>query len=218
MIDGVLTKSGAELIKIQIGLILLNEITEQRRLATGSIVPETVEYKSFLDTFFDSGNALNLFVDRFNPLDQTEYNGIVLNLTKETIGDYSAKSERCTANYTIDVICASGDSSSVNGDVIATQIAQRISGAIKKIFNHTLYCRLGLTAGIISSKKIEDRNFYIPNTNDVENITGCSLNLKVEFDEFAISNSVILLSRNSTTFESNGRFSLQTEISEETPS
>jgi len=209
MISQIIPISYMETIKDRIKLIITDELTNQKTLSTGSAIPAVAKYNQQLTTFW-TGSALNIFKDRFQPLNEDTLNAIVINVVKETDSEGSTSKTQATATFSIDVM-GDANSGSQAGDENINETLQRISSTIRHIFLTPLYVRLGFDTGemFIRSVRVKERTFYIPETNDANHLTGVSLSLEVEYDEKIIQGVPVVLKSNDTTFAQ--RFKLKTE-------
>jgi hypothetical protein len=204
MISQIIPVSYLETIKARIKEIITNELTNQKTLSTGSAVPAVIKYNQQLLTFFKS-TVLNIYCDRFQQLNEDELNGIVINVSKEDDSKGSTAKSQVTTTFTIDVVA------DALTDVLANETVQRISSSIRHIFLTPLYVRLGFDTGemFIRSVRVTGRTFYVPESNDANNLTGVSIGLEVQYDEKIIQGVPVVLERNDSTIAQ--RFSIKTE-------
>ena len=217
MIETIIPKTGLETIKLVIADIVTNELTNQRTLAGATITPELPAvpyiadpvYLEELESFFASDGSLNLFIDKFNPVDDTEMNCILINPTRDTFENGSEKRMMAVAFYSIEVLAGSEAEDDEEADAKTNRIIQRISGAIKSILQSPLYVRLGLAAGTISHRQVKERAFYTPQTNEAQSYNGALISFEVEYDENSVNNiPTDLLEKNISSV--NGKYRIDT--------
>ncbi len=198
MIDVVIGNTGLATVRDKLAYIITTELTNQRSLATGT-------YKTQLDTFWNANNELNIFVDRNIPLDPSELNGIVIAPVKETNDNGSQVRTQVTAEFNI---FFPGESNEENPDTDINKTLERISGVVKNILNSGVYVTLGFNQGFIASRKVTERSFFIPISNDSQSLNGVTLTVMVEYDEqHYLKNPVELLGNTTTT----GRYKIITD-------
>lgn len=207
MINVVIPKTGIEILKPQIALIILQELNNQKTIATG-------DYLEALESFYSSNGNLNIFVDRYHALNENELNAIVITATRESTANGSIGGKHIvTSEFTIDVIGQAKGNSNIYGDVKNNQILNRISGVIKQILLAGEYSSLGLTPGTISHKEVQTRNFYKPNSQDANNLNGIETVLSVEYDEKVLQQDSKILNGNDSEIGTiDGRFSINTNF------
>lgn len=198
MIETVISNTGLATVRDKLAYIITTELTNQRSLATGT-------YKEQLDTFWNADNELNIFVDRNIPLDPSELNGIVIVPVRETNENGSQVRTQVTSEFNI---FFPGESNEENPDTDINKTLERISGVVKNILNSGIYVTLGFNPGFIASRKVTERSFFIPVSNDSQSLNGVTLTVMVEYDEqHYLKNPVELLGNTTTT----GRYKIITD-------
>ena len=212
MINVIIPKSKLELIKDRIELIISNEMTSQKALATASVDPLDIPYKEALESFWSDG-TLNLFKDRFQELQPEEYNAIIVNALEEKDENGSPRTTKPDSTFAIDFLARAKSEDDKRGDEVVNEILQRVSGAIRMVFLTATYVRLGFdtTDKFIRRQNVTNRKFYVPNSNDSEHISGVTLTLQVDYDEQIIQSVPIILKGNDSVLSN---FTIKTDTEE----
>lgn len=198
MINEVIANTGLATVRDKLAYIITTELTNQRSLASG-------DYKTQLDSFWNANDELNIFVDRNIPLDPSELNGIIIVPVRETNDNGSQARTQVTAEFNI---FFPGESNEENPDTYINKTLERVSGVVKNILNSGVYVTLGFNPGFIASRKVTERSFFIPISNDSQSLNGVALTVMVEYDEqHYLKNPVELLGNTTTT----GRYTIITD-------
>jgi len=163
MINTVIGPSGVELIKHKIAAILKTELENQKVLQE--------------DTF-----PINVFVDRMVPIDKSEI--LVINVRFESINPESINQHGSQedATFTIDTWAVSKQTSTKRGDLLSTNLRDKITFQIKAILQSNFYVTLGFIPGLIMSSNVQNIEPYEPNNNqDASFVSMARLNHNVRF-------------------------------------
>jgi hypothetical protein len=163
MINTIIGPSGVELIKHRIAAILKTELENQKVLQE--------------DTF-----PINVFVDRMVPIDKSEI--VVINVRFESINPESINQHGSQedATFTIDTWAVSKQTSTKRGDLLSTNLRDKITFQIKAILQSNFYVTLGFIPGLIMSSNVQNIEPYEPNNNqDASFVSMSRLNHNVRF-------------------------------------
>jgi len=199
VINQIIPKSKLEIIKDRIKLIITNEMTAQKVLATASAVADDIAYKEMLETFWN-GDNLNIFKDRFQELQSEEYNAIIINPLEERDENGTLRITKPESTFAIDFLARAKSDDNKRGDEAVNELLQRVSGVIRMVFLTATYMRLGFdtTDKFIRRQNITSRKFYVPNSNDSDHVSGVTLTLQVDYDEEIIQSVPVILKGNDT--------------------
>jgi hypothetical protein len=140
MIDGIIPSRNFELVRDQIGLVLLQELSNQKILQS-------------LDE-----NIL-IYSERTSPINSNEL--LTINIGLDS-GDYSSKDQSSSAGkiiYNIDVYTVGFADSEKDGSKDSAFRLHKYIGMIHYILNHAMYKTLDLPLGIIAGTSVD--NFSI---------------------------------------------------------
>ena len=212
MINQIIPKSKLEIIKDRIKLIITNEMTAQKVLATASAVADDIAYKEMLETFWN-GDNLNIFKDRFQELQSEEYNAIIINPLEERDENGTLRITKPESTFAIDFLARAKSDDNKRGDEAVNELLQRVSGVIRMVFLTATYMRLGFdtTDKFIRRQNITSRKFYVPNSNDSDHVSGVTLTLQVDYDEEIIQSVPIILKGNDSILSN---FTIKTDTEE----
>jgi len=212
VINQIIPKSKLEIIKDRIKLIITNEMTAQKVLATASAVADDIAYKEMLETFWN-GDNLNIFKDRFQELQSEEYNAIIINPLEERDENGTLRITKPESTFAIDFLARAKSDDNKRGDEAVNELLQRVSGVIRMVFLTATYMRLGFdtTDKFIRRQNITSRKFYVPNSNDSDHVSGVTLTLQVDYDEEIIQSVPIILKGNDSILSN---FTIKTDTEE----
>lgn len=212
MINQIIPKSKLEIIKDRIKLIITNEMTAQKVLATASAVADDIAYKEMLETFWN-GDNLNIFKDRFQELQSEEYNAIIINPLEERDENGTLRITKPESTFAIDFLARAKSDDNKRGDEAVNELLQRVSGVIRMVFLTATYMRLGFdtTDKFIRRQNITSRKFYVPNSNDSDHVSGVTLTLQVDYDEEIIQSVPVILKGNDTILSDSFNINTDTE-------
>ena len=175
LINTIIEPSGTELIKHQIAAILKTELENQKVLQS--------------DTF-----PINVFVDRMVPIDKAEI--LVINVRFESLNPESINQHGSqeTGTFTIDTWATAKQTSTKRGDLISTNLRDKITFQIKAILQSTFYVTLGFVPGFIMSSNVQNIEPYEPNNNqDASFVSMARLNHNVRFyQDYKVWEGVLL--------------------------
>ena len=163
LINTIIGPSGTELIKHRIAAILKTELENQKVLQE--------------DTF-----PINVFVDRMVPIDKAEI--LVINVRFESINPESINQHGSQedATFTIDTWAVAKQTSTKRGDLLSTNLRDKITFQIKAILQSNFYVTLGFIPGLIMSSNVQNIEPYEPNNNqDASFVSMARLNNIVRF-------------------------------------
>jgi hypothetical protein len=163
LINTIIGPSGVELIKHRIAAILKTELENQKVLQE--------------DTF-----PINVFVDRMVPIDKSEI--VVINVRFESINPESINQHGSQedATFTIDTWAVAKQTSTKRGDLLSTNLRDKITFQIKAILQSNFYVTLGFIPGLIMSSNVQNIEPYEPNNNqDASFVSMARLNHNVRF-------------------------------------
>jgi len=212
VINQIIPKSKLEIIKDRIKLIITNEMTAQKVLATASAVADDIAYKEMLETFWN-GDNLNIFKDRFQELQSEEYNAIIINPLEERDENGTLRITKPESTFAIDFLARAKSDDNKRGDEAVNELLQRVSGVIRMVFLTATYMRLGFdtTDKFIRRQNITSRKFYVPNSNDSDHVSGVTLTLQVDYDEEIIQSVPVILKGNDTILSDSFNINTDTE-------
>jgi len=163
LINSIIGPSGVEIIKHTIAAILKTELENQKVLQS--------------DTF-----PINVFVDRMVPIDKSEI--LVINVRFESLNPESINQHGSseTGTFTIDTWATAKQTSTKRGDLLSTDLRDKIIFQIKAILQSNFYVTLGLQPGLIMSSNVQNIEPYEPNNNqDASFVSMARLNHEVRF-------------------------------------
>lgn len=186
-ITNIIGKQKQEYVKEQIATILSLEIAQQHTLST-------TDTKAMLATFMN-GSTPKIYLDRDDPLQETELNGIVIRNTTETYQDGSQVKKKVNATYEVLIIGGAPATDSEQGDTIARRTVQRVAKIAHKILNSGYYVNLGFAQGYIGWRKVKDLETLVPRIapDEVTNLVVTKFDVEVYFDDEAITAAPVLL-------------------------
>jgi len=209
-ISALISEAGFELIRDQIAAILAIELPNQRTLAAS--FPNDL---AIIESFWGEDDVLNLFLERFVPVDLTEQNSINVYYENTGYQTGTSKIQKAAANFNIDLEVASKASSSSEGDKKSALYIQRMAGIIRGIIQDGDYFRLGFAPGFVSHRFITSINPFQPTQIDNANyIMGLKISLQVKYDEIVSLKPLNDLLGNDTKIDVDdyGKFSLITDF------
>ena len=181
------TRDNFEIIRDQIGMILVNESAEQQRLARTRSLPA-------------SGWALSVFTERFNlweqVLNQTEDRTPIVNIWLENINFDKSKSnisqrQQATATYNIDCYGFGlnrddQDGGFISGDEDSARDVQRAVRLVRNILMAATYTYLDMR-GVVWERWPQSITQFQPQLDDrsAQNVTGARIAFAVMFNEFS---------------------------------
>jgi len=180
LINTIIGPSGTELIKHQIAAILKSELENQKVLQS--------------DTF-----PINVFVDRMVPIDKSEI--LVINvrfesLNPESINQHGSQED---ATFTIDTWAVAKQTSTKRGDLLSTNLRDKITFQIKAILQSNFYVTLDFVPGLVMSSNVQNIEPYEPNNNqDASFVSMARLNHQVRFYQNYKVEEGVLLTNNLT--------------------
>lgn len=137
IIDNLITEQGFELVNTKLGVILLEELTNQK------------------DNFNAFENDFSVYVGRQEAYDKNE--DVVINVSFDN-ASFSGKTQHDVQGnntYFIDIYCQGISSSEMSSSVQADKLGLRISGIIRSILSSTKYNTLGFEKGLIGGTMVE---------------------------------------------------------------
>jgi hypothetical protein len=175
LINTIIAPSGIELIKHQIAAILKTELENQKVLQS--------------DTF-----PINVFVDRMVPIDKSEI--LVINvrfesLNPDSINQYGSQE---TGTFTIDTWATAKQTPTKRGDLLSTNLRDKITFQIKAILQSNFYVTLDFTPGLVMSSNVQNIEPYEPSNNqDASFMSMARLNHEVRFyQNYKVEEGVLL--------------------------
>ena len=163
LINSIIGPSGVELIKHQIAAVLKTELENQKVLQS--------------DDF-----PINVFVDRMVPIDKSEV--VVINvrfesLNPESINQHGSQED---ATFTIDAWAVAKQTPTKRGDLLSTNLRDKLIFQIKAILQSTFYVTLDFVPGLVMSSNVGNIEPYEPNNNqDASFVSMARLNHNVRF-------------------------------------
>ena len=175
LINTIIEASKIELIKHQIAAILKTELENQKVLQS--------------DTF-----PVNVFVDRMTPIDKSEI--LVINVRFESLNPDSINQHGSqeTGTFTIDTWATAKQTPTKKGDLISTNLRDKITFQIKAILQSTFYVTLGFVPGFIMSSNVQNIEPYEPNNNqDGSFVSMARINHEVRFyQDYKVEEGVLI--------------------------
>jgi len=181
LINTIIEPSGTELIKHQIAAILKTELENQKVLQE--------------DTF-----PINVFVDRMVPIDKSEI--LVINVRFESLNPESINQHGSQENatFTVDTWAVAKQTSTKRGDLLSTNLRDKITFQIKAILQSNFYVTLDFVPGLVMSSNVQNIEPYEPNNNqDASFVSMARLNHEVRFYQNYKVEQGVLLTNNLTT-------------------
>ena len=181
LINTIIEPSGTELIKHQIAAILKTELENQKALQS--------------DTF-----PVNVFVDRMVPIDKSEI--LVINVRFESLNPESINQHGSQENatFTVDTWAVAKQTSTKRGDLLSTNLRDKITFQIKAILQSNFYVTLDFVPGLVMSSNVQNIEPYEPNNNqDASFVSMARLNHEVRFYQNYKVEQGVLLTNNLTT-------------------
>ena len=195
MINTIIGPSGVELIKHKIAAILKTELENQKALQE--------------DTF-----PINVFVDRMVPIDKSEI--VVINVRFESLNPESINQHGSqeTGTFTIDTWATAKQTSTKRGDLISTNLRDKITFQIKAILQSTFYVTLGFVPGFIMSSNVQNIEPYEPNNNqDGSFVSMARINHEVRFyQDYKVEEGVLITQNNTNVKLSNTELGYKYEL------
>jgi hypothetical protein len=195
LINTIIEPSGTELIKHQIAAILKTELENQKVLQS--------------DTF-----PINVFVDRMVPIDKAEI--LVINVRFESLNPESINQHGSqeTGTFTIDTWATAKQTSTKRGDLISTNLRDKITFQIKAILQSTFYVTLGFVPGFIMSSNVQNIEPYEPNNNqDGSFVSMARINHEVRFyQDYKVEEGVLITQNNTNVKLSNTELGYKYEL------
>jgi len=195
LINTIIEPSGTELIKHQIAAILKTELENQKVLQS--------------DTF-----PINVFVDRMVPIDKAEI--LVINVRFESLNPESINQHGSqeTGTFTIDTWATAKQTSTKRGDLISTNLRDKITFQIKAILQSTFYVTLGFVPGFIMSSNVQNIEPYEPNNNqDGSFVSMARINHEVRFyQNYKVEEGVLITQNNTNVKLSNTELGYKYEL------
>ena len=180
LINTIIEPSGTELIKHQIAAILKTELENQKVLQE--------------DTF-----PINVFVDRMVPIDKSEI--LVINVRFESLNPESINQHGSQENatFTVDTWAVAKKTSTKRGDLLSTNLRDKIIFQIKAILQSNFYVTLDFVPGLVMSSNVQNIEPYEPNNNqDASFVSMARLNHEVRFYQNYKVEEGVLLTNNLT--------------------
>ena len=175
LINTIIRPSGVELIKHQIAAILKTELENQKVLQE--------------DTF-----PINVFVDRMVPIDKAEI--LVINVRFESLNPESINQHGSQENatFTVDTWAVSKQTSTKRGDLLSTNLRDKIIFQIKAILQSNFYVTLDFVPGLVMSSNVQNIEPYEPNNNqDASFVSMARLNHEVRFyQDYKVKEGVLI--------------------------
>jgi hypothetical protein len=137
IIDSLITENGFELVNTKLGVILLEELSNQK------------------ETFNAFENNFEVFVGRQEAYDKSE--DVVINVSFDN-ANFSGKTQNDVQGndtYFIDIYCQGVSSSEMTSSVEADKLGLRFAGLIRSILSSTKYKTLGFNPGLIGGTMVE---------------------------------------------------------------
>lgn len=154
IIDSLITEQGFELVNTKLGVILFEELTNQK------------------DTFNAFENDCTVFVGRQEPYDKSE--DVVINVSFDS-ANFSGKTQndvQGSDTYFIDIYCQGISSSEMSSSVQADKLGLRFAGLVRAILSSTKYKTLGFPAGLIGGTMVESiqssNQFNVEDANSIK--------------------------------------------------
>lgn len=153
-----------------------------------------------------------VWVNRTNPINsETESPTVTVAITGIDYDLQTASDSRATAEYAIDIFCASPSTDNYSGGSRATYQVTRVANLIRNILEYDGHAnpmnRYGLGSGIVSESYINSLRFFnnTPQGQDVfSDIGGTMLFKAVVLENIIQSNEYTALSENLTQINING--------------
>lgn len=150
LISTAISESAFEIVKKQIGAILVAELTNQKTL------------QGFQE-------PINVYVDRianFQVSEELIINVRLENLNKSNHNQHSTHDE---VTYNIDIISSGIQSQNDLGGTISSAVRDKFAALIAAILQSNIYTNLGLGTGLIMSSTVESFNTYEAANNQDSN-------------------------------------------------
>lgn len=161
-----------ELIRDSIGLIIKEELTNQKLLTSNKL--------------FDA----NVYIERFVSFNHTELPAVNVIYDETIFSNKDNNSSTGEHQFIIDVVTASEDSSTERGDKLATLDLHKLLGVIRYILDCLEYRFLGLPIGVVQSKMVTkikslspDNTYNVTISNDSLNSISGRIFLRVRANE-----------------------------------
>ncbi len=156
---------GFEIVTNRLGVILLEELTNQKLI------------QELKDDF-------SVFIDRQEPFDNSEDVVINISLSNSSFTGLTQKDTQGVCTYFVDVYCTGNESLSLTGNDDVRQRLHLWIGLIRYILSSTKYQMLGLPAGLIGGKYVNNISFPEMNGNqDASYIRMARLDFSVRVQE-----------------------------------
>jgi hypothetical protein len=181
VIDGIIPPQKFEVIRDKICEILADEIANQFILTS------------------DSTLDLDVWKERFIPLDESELPAINVSLATGNFAGHSQGTTEGTYSYFIDVHTKAATTSDDQGDSLAMLKLQKILGICRAILEDPKYKTLGLTAPIIFFRKCETLSISDPGKQDAASAVMGRIGFSVKTTETVELITPSLIGRNETT-------------------
>ncbi|MBB6236494.1 hypothetical protein HDC90_001106 [Pedobacter sp. AK013] len=141
LITTIIPQAGFEKVRDAIGVILLEELTNQKELSVGTSREITEDIKVYLERTLPISEEENLY---FNVL-----------LDGATYGNFTQKDAQGRTVFYIDVYTTGQNSSLKEGGRDSAQRLHKFIGIVRYIFSDTRYKMLNLPVGLIGGTYIE---------------------------------------------------------------
>jgi len=154
-----------ELIRDRIAVILGAEFVSQKAITTNVLYDATI------------------WVERFISFDKNELPAIKVYFDNSSFDKDSPYASKGESKYIIAISVNNPNTSTKRGDKQSSVDAQKIAGAIRYIFEHTIYKTLSFSTGFIEGIEITDIITSVPITGDSLHTYTCNLVLNVRHTE-----------------------------------
>lgn len=167
LINKVISQAGFEIVRDVIGVILKDELENQKVLQPLRITEE-----------------INIYSNRIKPFAQSET--FMINVSCDS-GNYTSRSQSGNhggVNYNIDVFATGKETDTENGGLNSAKVRDKYNGLITYILGDTHYKTLGLQPGLIMGTSIESfENFEVSNNQDASFTQMCRIVFNVRMSE-----------------------------------
>ena len=137
IIDNLITEQGFELVNTKLGVILLEELTNQK------------------NNFNAFENDFEVFVGRQEAYGKSEDVVINVSFDNASFSDKTQHYVQSSDTFFIDIYCQGISTSGMSSSVQADRLGLRIAGIIRSILSSTKYNTLGLERGLIGGTMVE---------------------------------------------------------------
>lgn len=155
IIPALIPTQSAEVIRDRIGLILAEELPNQKTLAAGA-----------LDAIVGT-----VWKERYVTFDKTACPAVNVSLSQVDFGDQTTVQQDGLFTFFIDTYGIAKTTSTVAGDTQSMLNMQRLAGLVRGILMDTRYLKLGFTTPFIGNRTVKSFAIAMPNTEDATSVT-----------------------------------------------